>query len=363
MAGIKILHTADLHLDSPFDALPEEKAAQRRAEQRSLLNSIADLAESEKADVVLMSGDLLDSALSYYETYETLYKALSRISGRVFIAPGNHDCVTSGSPYIQREFPENVHIFRSPHISCVEIPELGCRVYGAGFVTPRPLPMLHGFRAEPDDIVNIMVMHGDLYGQDYNHIDTADIAGSNLDYLALGHIHTFSGINKAGGTFYAYPGCPEGRGFDETGEKGVIAGTVSNGSCDLRFVPIEGRRYRIIEVPMDDAEDVYTAAKERVSPDMRGDVARIVLTGETETPPDIKALEREMEGYFFHVTVRDETRPRTDIWEGISEDTLRAGFLRFMKRRYDMPGADTGLIEKAVRYGLAALDNREEWRP
>ena len=236
-------------------------------------------------------------------------------------------------------------------------------MYGAGFVTPRPLPLLHGFRAEPDDIVNIMVMHGDLYGQDYNHIDPADIAESRLDYLALGHVHTFSGINRAGDTFYAYPGCPEGRGFDETGDKGVIVGKVSNGSCDLRFVPLGGRRYRVIEVPMGDAEDVSTAAGERISPEMRGDVARIVLTGETDAAPDVKGLERELEGYFFHVTVRDETRPRADIWERISEDTLRAGFLRQMRRRYDAPDSDTELIEMAVRYGLAALDNREEWRP
>ena len=31
---VKLLHAADLHLDSAFSALPPEKAAQRRAEQR-----------------------------------------------------------------------------------------------------------------------------------------------------------------------------------------------------------------------------------------------------------------------------------------------------------------------------------------
>ena len=30
---VKLLHAADLHLDSAFSALPPEKAAQRRAEQ------------------------------------------------------------------------------------------------------------------------------------------------------------------------------------------------------------------------------------------------------------------------------------------------------------------------------------------
>ena len=38
---IRILHAADLHLDSPFNALSEEKAALRRREQRELLRSLA----------------------------------------------------------------------------------------------------------------------------------------------------------------------------------------------------------------------------------------------------------------------------------------------------------------------------------
>ena len=43
--AVKILHAADLHMDSPFDALSEEKAAQRRREQRELLQTIARLCE------------------------------------------------------------------------------------------------------------------------------------------------------------------------------------------------------------------------------------------------------------------------------------------------------------------------------
>ena len=33
--AVKILHAADLHMDSPFDALTEEKAVERRREQRA----------------------------------------------------------------------------------------------------------------------------------------------------------------------------------------------------------------------------------------------------------------------------------------------------------------------------------------
>ena len=69
MSKMKILHAADLHLDSPFEGLPAAKAAQRRQEQRELLKKIAHTAEAERAELVLLSGDLLDSDSAYMETF------------------------------------------------------------------------------------------------------------------------------------------------------------------------------------------------------------------------------------------------------------------------------------------------------
>ena len=109
--AVKVLHCADFHMDSPFDALPEDKAAERRREQRRLLWQIANIANEKKADVVLMSGDLFDSNISYYETQEALLSALGSISAEIFISPGNHDYFCPKSPYSFLKFPKNVHIF------------------------------------------------------------------------------------------------------------------------------------------------------------------------------------------------------------------------------------------------------------
>ena len=91
MSAIKILHAADLHLDSPFEALPAGKASIRRKEQRELLDALGRLAAKERVDLVLLSGDLLDSGSPYYETGEELVQRLQNIPAPVFIAPGNHD--------------------------------------------------------------------------------------------------------------------------------------------------------------------------------------------------------------------------------------------------------------------------------
>ena len=74
MRKIKILHGADLHLDSPFEGLPAGKAAVRRSEQRELLGRLAALVQSESVDLVLLSGDLLDSGKPYFETGEELIR-------------------------------------------------------------------------------------------------------------------------------------------------------------------------------------------------------------------------------------------------------------------------------------------------
>ena len=76
---LTIIHGADFHLDAPFAALPPDKARARRAEQRELLDRLAGLAEERRADVVLLSGDLLDGGQTYQETVQALARTLGGI--------------------------------------------------------------------------------------------------------------------------------------------------------------------------------------------------------------------------------------------------------------------------------------------
>ena len=160
MNEIKILHCADMHLDSPFEGLASGKASLRRREQRELLHRLVDLAHSENVDLMLLSGDLLDSDNTYYETGEELNQCLRGLSIPVFIAPGNHDHIWEKSPYVAEEWPENVHIFPEGW-SSVSLPELNCRVYGAGFTGMDCPGLLEGFQAQQLERYAIGVFHGD----------------------------------------------------------------------------------------------------------------------------------------------------------------------------------------------------------
>ena len=363
MSKIRILHTADLHMDSPFESLSEGKAAIRRAELRALPKKIAALAIKEKVDVVLLSGDLLDGESVYRETADELAQYLRKIPAPVFIAPGNHDYYSSSSAYARMDLSNNIYLFQNNEVEHYDFPEKGFRVYGAAFTGKDAPALLNGFHAErTSGMLSLMCIHGETDAPKslYNPITTEEIAESGLDYLALGHIHKASGLQRAGNTRYAQPGCPEGRGFDEQGRKTVNLVEYENGTWSLRSVRIASRLYEQIAVDVTDTDPLF-AIQMALPDDTVRDIYRIILKGETDAPVNLKNLTEQLSEYFFEVQLRDETRLKEDIWARAGSDTLRGLFLSKMKTRYDAaPEEEKNRIEQAVRWGVAALDNREE---
>lgn len=364
MSTVKMIHAADLHLDSPFEGLPAGKAALRRGEQRELLSTLAELCRSEGAELLLLSGDLLDSDNTYFETGEQLVKALGEMGVPVFIAPGNHDFYSPRSPYARLKLPENVRVFTENEIRMEELPELKVRVYGAAFTESRSGPLLENFRAErKEGFLNLLCIHGEVGVREslYDPISLEELENSGMDYVALGHIHKASGLLKAGSTWYSWPGCPEGRGFDETGEKTVNVIELEEGECRLRQVSIAGRRYEILKADVT-GSDPLLAIHTQLPDDTVKDVYRIILSGETDAAPDLPRLQAGLAELFFELQLRDETRLRRDIWECAGEDSLRGLFLARLRARYEAARdkSDRLVIEQAARWGLAALDRGEE---
>ena len=364
MKTLKILHTADLHLDSPFEALGAGKAAIRRKEQRELLGRLSALATAEQVDLVLLSGDLLDSANTYFETGEELIRALRGIPAPVFIAPGNHDFYSPRSPYARLRLPENVHVFTEAAVRCVSLPDLQARVYGAAFTAPSSGPLLAGFQGEKlEGVWNLLCIHGELGARDsrYNPVREEELQSSGMDYAALGHIHQASGLKRAGDCWYAWPGCPEGRGFDECGEKTVNLVTLSDEGCSLKTVSIAARRYEQLRLDVT-GTDPLLAIHTSLPDDTVRDIYRITLTGDSDSAPDLRQLYQNLSELFFELQLRDETRPRRDLWESAGEDSLRGLFLQKLRDRFDAARDETerAMIEQAARWGVAALDNAEE---
>ena len=278
---LTFLHAADLHLDAPFHALPPDRAAERRREQRQLLTRLAQVAQQAQVDLVFLCGDLFDSQRVRPETLQALHQVLEEMEAPVFLAPGNHDPYTDASPYGKFPWPSHVHLFTTPTPERVALPQLGAVVYGSAFTAPHRMEgPLTGFHAQEEGAAAFGCFHGDLSSPHsrYGPITPGEIAASGLNYLALGHIHAASGPQRAGKTYYAWPGCPEGRGFDETGDKGVYLGQLEGGHVSLEFVPLARRRYLTPEVDIT-GQDPAQALTAFLQTARSEDIVRLALVG------------------------------------------------------------------------------------
>lgn len=361
---LKFIHAADFHLDSAFGALGARQAAARRRESREAVVRLANYVNQNGIDLVLLAGDLFDSARPFRETGEQLAQALGQMEAKVFIAPGNHDCCGADSPWETVAWPENVHIFRENRLTAAELPEWGLTIHGAAFTAPeRPEGFLAGFTAPEDGRVHIGLLHGELEGAEarYAPIKKEEVAASGLAYLALGHIHKRSEPLRLGRTLCAWPGCLEGRGFDELGEKGFYEGTLDGSAVSVRFVPFARRRYEVLEVDVTGKEP--RAAVEAALPaDTAAHLYRILLTGETvESGADAAALRDALADRFYALEIRDHTRMAEDVWQRAGEDSLRGLFLRELKKKWDDARSEEEreTVTQAARFGLAALEHRD----
>ena len=359
---MRILHAADLHLDSAFAGLAEEKAALLRQESRDILRRMVDWANDHAVDVMLLSGDLFDSDRIYSQTARTLAQALARFRGRIFLSPGNHDFYAPGSGYDAVDWPENVHIFTSRRPQTVLLRSLNASVTGAAFTAAEEWEPFDGASFSGGDApIRLGVLHGEVTRGEskYRAIPPAEIEKTNLTYLALGHVHRCAGVQRAGNTAYAYPGCLPGRGFDETGDKGFLYGEITPEKVELEFIPFAPRRYQSVTADITD-RDPADAVRQALDPDCGQDICRVLLTGSRREDFSLSALTSELSGLCAALELTDETYPEEDVWARCGEDSLRGLFLQNLRARYD--GADEDekrQLLQAARFGLAALDNRD----
>ncbi len=355
--GIKIMHCADIHIGAKRNAL--QKSLKRRKEVLGTFLRAISFAKEKEVDLILISGDLFDSHSVEEDVLEEISSAFEGFSGRVFISPGNHDYYGANTFWEKWKLPQNVKVFKSAN-EVVEIPELNLKVFGGAFEgVYRKDHILSGFSAD-DRTINIAVIHGDL-GADsvYGPISSEDIKNSKMDYIALGHIHKRTEVLKEGNTFYAYPGCPEGQGFDELYEKGVYFGEIEKGKVKMEFIPLCRRRF------IEEAVDISSARS-------RGDVSKIILSqihekygeegnewfykiilkGETDMAFSSAQICADLEETLNFAKVKNKTKaPLGNLRELAKENSLRGIFVRKMLERESL-GED---ISGAVKLGLTAF--------
>ncbi len=366
---VKIIHCADLHLDSPFSSFGFQTAKLKRELLRGTFTSLMLYARMEKADIMLLPGDIFDTDYVSRDTVNLLVKQFEQIPEcRFVISPGNHDPFKESSPYKHERFPSNVHIFSSPMMSKFSFDDIGVDVYGFAFTSEAMETCPVKDRVELDaERINILSCHADMSsGSKYCPLTEKDIAASGFDYVALGHIHKSEGVNKAGQTYYAYSGCPEGRGWDETGEKSVIMlkAEKNNGVFDPAFTRkvITRRRYECEAIDATGVTDNGDAAElisnfiheKRYDSDTS---VRIILRGEVkmDTILSPSVIADSIKGV-SHIEIKDETAPLLDIAELKNDPTVRGAFYSQLEPMLESDNEEEKRLAcEALRLGLQVL--------
>ncbi len=330
-----LLATADLHI--------------RKKEDAAILARILQAAKAHKAEALLIGGDLLDRPFPDAETENALRALLEAAGMPVFLAAGNHDPLAVTAFY--KELPENVCVFPEG-LTCYTLAE-GVRLYGYSAARERGEDRpLQGFTA-PAGGVSLLLAHGQADGnkESFRPISGEELSVSGLDFAVLGHIH--KGEQRlCGGCRLLVPGIPEGKGFDELGEKFVYL--IDTAARSITPIAVAERFYR--EYPVDlsgCAEENEMLAKMQAVEIPENTVGRLILTGSPAADPATAAkLYTAQTGR----EVKDRTDPSLSAELLRKQNTLQGAFVRkAMEQIEAAPAADRPRLEEALKLGLQAL--------
>ena len=348
---IKIIHTADIHLGSKLDAnLSREKIQERRLEVRETFMRLADFAEDFGVKVIMLSGDVFDEDKPFKKDKDFFYSVIKNHPAIDFLyLRGNHD---SGSENSFTEELSNLKAFTDEWtyfeydnvvIGGIELKE----------VNKKSLYTTLNF---DENKINIAMLHGQVSASEgKDNILISKLKDKNINYLALGHIHEYGEFKLDDRGVYAYSGCLEGRGFDETGEKGFVMLTVTD-KIEREFIPFSKRKIVKIEADLTDitnSYDAYLLVKKIAGGDTEN-LLRVILKGEVTI--DNYSLESDLqkmlERDYYCVSVKDKTTSKINIEKYQKDLSLKGEFVRLVYADDNLSDEEKS---KIIRVGLKAL--------
>lgn len=354
---MKFLHIADVHLGmTPDKGFPW--SAKREKEIWESFESVIRLAGDTGTELLLIAGDLFHGQPLRRELKEVAYLFGQIPDTTVVLIAGNHDYLKKDSNYLKVFWPKNVAGLWDKNCQVCYLEKLNTYVYGLSY-TARENPDSVYNELFPGGRQNLMTDHPGAshillaHGGDERHIPIRfqELARTDFDYIALGHIHKPEIIQPGK---MAYAGSLEPLDKNHLGERGYIRGTIENGKTDFSFVPAAKREYRELcaEVTPDStgrsvrdnlASAVNTAGKEHIY--------RILLQGMKS--PEMVFGEEVYQNLGNVVEVEDNTAPDYDFLnlEKQYAGTVIGAYIEAFK-----PLAALDQVRrKALYYGVQAL--------
>ena len=367
MNTVKILHCADVHIGA-LESFLKNKAESRRRETLLTFEKIVDICKTEQVQVLAIAGDLFDSNSIESSFVEAVFNKIAEIpETKVIFAAGNHDPLNHQSPFVKYRLPQNIFVLGTNE-TVLTFEDINLKVYGKAFETA----FLQGVSSpeiihHDDEYIHLLVQHGELFAgnnSNYNPISREFIEKSNMDYIALGHIHKKSDIEKIGKTYFAYCGCPEGQGFDELDEKGVYLGEIGKDICNMQFISTAKRKHIYEKIDISNVtageigEYILATLKEKQGENFSDNLYNIELIGNqsSETEINIADLTARLNDRIYFVKIKDCTANEINLEALAKEKNLMGIFAKKMLEK--LSTTDPEMQEKytnALKLGLKAF--------
>ena len=349
---MKIIHTSDLHLDSPLTArLTSSKVRERKNELLLSFRKIVQNAKNSASLGFVIAGDLFDSEKVGKRTLKNVIDIIASCPEITFFyLSGNHERGALLDSCIP--LPENLKLFENEwtYFKLGEVNIIGrCETSSDMFSTV----------SLNENEVNVIVLHGELRDRSDRGgvIGKKDAEELPIDYLALGHYHSYSKTEISRRLTAVYSGTPEGRGFDEIGPCGYVTLTVNGRSVSHTFTESAKRRLEIIEVDVTDSlSDVAVMSKieKALRQTSRESLVRVRLVGSRELGRtfDTEALLSSLKDLYYYVEIKDESKLRICKDDFKNDISLKGEFIRSVLADSSLEDSEK---EAVINMGLSVL--------
>lgn len=348
---MKIIHCADLHLGSKINSRLKKITDDRKNDLRNSFIRLCEYAVINNIKVIMLSGDVFDSDKPSRKDKETFYALVKKYSDIDFLyLKGNHDILTDDEKIDNlKTFDEDFISYKYDNI-CITGIELN---------DSNSLSFYNNLNLKKEDI-NILMLHGqisDSIGKSL--IKISNLKNKYIDYLALGHIHSYDSGKIDSRGIYAYSGCLEGRGFDETGKKGFILLDINDNKINYEFIPFCNREIIIKNVDIslsNSIPEIVEKIKNNVHFDSNN-IYRINLIG--DLLPEKSFLPKDIESYFsnlYFIEIIFNTNIAIDYNQYINDLSLKGEFVRTLMDDKDITDEDK---KEIASLGLKLFEGRE----
>ncbi len=378
----RFLHLADLHLGAAPVFLGD-LAQDRAKDYLDAFRRAVDYAVDPANDIhaVLIVGDFFDVACPPQDVVRFAVSQLKRLNQSgipVIVTPGNHDGVgATGSVYQNPEIKGLARIVRSPQVQLVETLEVNgehVSLYGMAWdaISKPPFDI---FRKVDTAGYHIAMIHGTLSGGlfvgEYSRevpLELDNLAQCGMDYIALGHIHTFQ-EKRVSGISVVYPGTLEGRRFSpgEEGERFLVVVTLE-GRKSAKIDRLKWNR-KTLQTARIDLDRETIESEQELANFVRGKygskevLLRLILEGSPTFLVDVESLMTRLSGDFYGLEIDDRTHAFDSITAETlaKEETIRGLYIRKLRQHLeDAEADDKSQVELALKLGIQAFQKTSD---